>query len=112
MDQSNERRSRNKKTESVDSDDRAVSNDLDQDIVSVDNFDRALAGLDLDETATKRDVANGNDLSRARREYRGTESVRQRCEASEHEVLQVQGVVRQCASKSSVPDPSNGDGSA
>jgi hypothetical protein len=65
MDQSNGRSSRNKKTQSIDSDDRAVWNDLDQDIVSVDDFDRALAGLDLDETAIERDVANGNDLSRA-----------------------------------------------
>jgi hypothetical protein len=44
--------------------------------VSVDDFDRALAGLDLDETAIERDVANGNELSRAGGEYGGAEGVR------------------------------------
>jgi hypothetical protein len=75
-DQSNGRRFRNKKTQSIDSDDGAVWNDLDQDIVSIDNFDGALAGFDLDETAIERDVANGDDLSRAGGEYGGAEGVR------------------------------------
>jgi hypothetical protein len=64
-DQSNGRRFRNKKTQSIDSDDGAVWNDLDRDIVSIDDLGLVLAGLDLDETAIERDVANGNDLSRA-----------------------------------------------
>jgi hypothetical protein len=74
-DHSDGRRSRNKKPQSIDSDDGAVWNDLDQDIVSVDDFDRALASLDLDETAIERDVANGNDLSRASGEYGGAQGV-------------------------------------